>query len=76
MFVGRSLLGHVVFAQLLWSAPFFFLVALPIIRQDGVPSFSRVLNAALAVVLAGAAWGVAMWFTVSRPLIARREQKK
>jgi hypothetical protein len=54
----------------------FFLVVLPIVREDVPLSFGRVVEGAFVVMLTGAAWGAAMWFTFTKPLLAQRGKRR
>ena len=69
---SHSLIGHVVLAQIGFTIPMLF-VFRDSLYVYGALHFGRVLYVLSLVVGSGVAWAVLFWYTVSRPLIRRRD---
>ena len=72
---GSSLAGNIVFAELVCALPF-YLIFLRLIYAQGNLTFNWAITMALRVASIWAVFGILMWFTVSKPRLARRNSKR
>ncbi len=70
---SHCLIGHVVLSLIAWTIPMFF-VFRDSMYIGGVMSLGRVLYLVSLVIGGGVIVATLFWFTVSRPLIRRRDK--
>lgn len=71
---SQSLLGHMVMGALLFGLPLYLIQIYYAVVNQAL-TLNRFLLGVVVYLVAGAVFGVIMWFTLSRPLIKRKESK-